>query len=77
MQRSVLLSSSARSSVLLSSGAAVCGSAATRCSVSYHLRAVEARLPDPAPRHRSQYDIHNIAVAGPFLQSVAHNMIIL
>jgi hypothetical protein len=52
---SVQLSCSARSSVRLSSSAAVCGSATTRRSVLYHIRAVEARIPPPAPPRCSQY----------------------
>jgi hypothetical protein len=55
---SVRLSGSVRGSGLrLSSGATVCGSAATLYSISYDIPAVEARLPLPAPR-RSQYYIH-------------------
>jgi hypothetical protein len=59
---SVQLSCSVRGSVRLTSGAAVCSSAATRCFILYHIRTVDASLPPPAPR-RSQYYIHMLCPA--------------
>jgi hypothetical protein len=51
----VRLSGSARGSVRLSSGAAASGSSATLRSVLYRIRAVNARLPPPAPHRSHQY----------------------